>query len=53
MSVDIILNGTEMTVDSVRFEESDIMDDVYYHDCYITFSKDIVERYDACDVYVV
>ena len=52
-SLRIVLNGSELTVKEVKFDEADIMSDEYYHDCYITFLDGEITRYDACDVIVV
>lgn len=48
--IPIMLNGHDMKVYAIRFDEAGIMEDEYYHDAHITFSNGVVERYDACDV---
>lgn len=49
----IILNGTELEVKSVKFDESDKNSENYYHDCHITFGNDKPEVYDASDVTII
>ena len=49
----IILNGTSLKVKKIKFVESKITDEEYYHDCYITFLNGETGRYDASDVIVI
>lgn len=48
--IPIILNGTWLKVNALRYDEADLMEDEYYHDVYITFASGEIERYDACDL---
>jgi len=49
----IDLNGTSIIVKKLEYKEATLEDEIYFHDVYVTFMNDKVERFDAGDVTVL